>query len=90
MGSQNGQIQELPPPLHPTNIGDQPPPVEKTKRQCPGCQLDEVNKASNKVPYLNFCFIWIICLTASESLSLFFVSTSSYVVNTSFNLLAAT
>ncbi|XP_008673934.1 protein ZINC INDUCED FACILITATOR-LIKE 1 [Zea mays] len=65
MGSQNGQIQELPPPLHPTNIGDQPPPVEKTKRQCPGCQLDEVNKASNKVPYLNFCFIWIICLTAT-------------------------
>lgn len=88
MGSHNGQVQELPPPLPPVNTG------EETKRHyhmgCPGCQLDEANKASSSIPYRNFCFIWIICLTASASLSSFFVSAFSYVVNTSFNVLAAT
>jgi hypothetical protein len=93
MGSHNGQVQELPPPLiTPVNTCDEPLPVEETKRLgCPGCQLDEVNKASTSVPYRNFCFIWIICLTASASLSLFFfVYAIFYVVNTSVNLLAAT
>ncbi|XP_066308745.1 protein ZINC INDUCED FACILITATOR-LIKE 1-like [Miscanthus floridulus] len=69
MGSHNGQVQELPPPLPPVNTGDEPLPVEETKRHyhvgCPGCQLDEANKASSSIPYRNFCFIWIICLTAT-------------------------
>nr|CAB3472878.1 unnamed protein product [Digitaria exilis] len=31
---------------------------------CPGCRLEEANKASVGVPYLNFFYIWVVCLTA--------------------------
>ncbi|XP_062208699.1 protein ZINC INDUCED FACILITATOR-LIKE 1-like [Phragmites australis] len=32
---------------------------------CPGCRLDEINKTSTGIPYLNFFYIWVVCLTAS-------------------------
>uniref|UniRef100_A0A3B6N2S0 Major facilitator superfamily (MFS) profile domain-containing protein n=1 Tax=Triticum aestivum TaxID=4565 RepID=A0A3B6N2S0_WHEAT len=32
---------------------------------CPGCRLDEINKANTGVPYLNFFFIWVVCLCAA-------------------------
>ncbi|XP_048550829.1 probable peptide/nitrate transporter At3g43790 [Triticum urartu] len=32
---------------------------------CPGCRLDEANKANAGVPYLNFFFIWVVCLCAA-------------------------
>lgn len=32
--------------------------------KCPGCRLDEANKTNTGVPYLNFFYIWVVCLTA--------------------------
>ncbi|KAL6849980.1 hypothetical protein ACP4OV_020607 [Aristida adscensionis] len=32
--------------------------------RCPGCRLEEANKASRGIPYLNFFYIWVVCLTA--------------------------
>ncbi|WVZ71579.1 hypothetical protein U9M48_020151 [Paspalum notatum var. saurae] len=34
---------------------------------CPACRLDEANSTSDGVPYLNFFYIWIVCLTAAAS-----------------------
>jgi hypothetical protein len=31
---------------------------------CPGCRLDEANKTRTGVPYLNFFYIWVVCLAA--------------------------
>ncbi|CAD6238841.1 unnamed protein product [Miscanthus lutarioriparius] len=31
---------------------------------CPGCRLDEANKTNTGVPYLNFFYIWVVCLAA--------------------------
>nr|CAB3476927.1 unnamed protein product [Digitaria exilis] len=41
----------------------------KTKQRrrregCPGCRLEEENKANAGIPYLNFFYIWVVCLTA--------------------------
>jgi hypothetical protein len=33
---------------------------------CPGCRLDEANKADTGVPYRNFSYIWAVCLAAGE------------------------
>ena len=47
-------------------------PLLGSKRRhegCPGCRLDEANKTNAGVPYLNFFYIWIVCLTSSESRS---------------------
>ena len=33
---------------------------------CPGCRLDEANKADAGVPYRNFSYIWAVCLAAGE------------------------
>ncbi|OQU86703.1 hypothetical protein SORBI_3003G131600 [Sorghum bicolor] len=38
-------------------------PPERRHEGCPGCRLEEANKTSTGVPYLNFFFIWIVCLT---------------------------
>lgn len=32
---------------------------------CPGCRLDEANKTRTGVPYLNFFYIWVVCLAAA-------------------------
>ncbi|GJN37979.1 hypothetical protein PR202_gb26984 [Eleusine coracana subsp. coracana] len=37
----------------------------KHREGCPGCQLDEINKTKTGIPYLNFFYIWVVCLTAS-------------------------
>ncbi|KAL6626363.1 hypothetical protein ACP70R_030089 [Stipagrostis hirtigluma subsp. patula] len=31
---------------------------------CPGCRLEESNKSKTGIPYLNFFYIWVVCLTA--------------------------
>lgn len=31
---------------------------------CPGCRLDEANETNTGVPYLNFFYVWVVCLTA--------------------------
>jgi hypothetical protein len=49
--------------------GGEAVPLLGTKRRregCPGCRLEEANKTSTGVPYLNFFYIWIVCLTSSE------------------------
>ncbi|KAL6626365.1 hypothetical protein ACP70R_030091 [Stipagrostis hirtigluma subsp. patula] len=44
-------------------------PLPGAKRKyhegCPGCRLEETNKSKMDVPYLNFFYIWVACLTAS-------------------------
>ncbi|CAL4950418.1 unnamed protein product [Urochloa decumbens] len=37
----------------------------RCREGCPGCRLEEANKASAGVPYLNFFYIWVVCLTAA-------------------------
>ncbi|CAO2184905.1 unnamed protein product [Urochloa humidicola] len=32
---------------------------------CSGCRLEEANKTSTGVPYLNFFYIWVVCLAAA-------------------------
>ncbi|CAO2162182.1 unnamed protein product, partial [Urochloa humidicola] len=32
---------------------------------CPGCRLEEANKTSTGIPYLNFFYIWVVCLAAA-------------------------
>ncbi|CAO2198267.1 unnamed protein product [Urochloa humidicola] len=36
----------------------------RCREGCPGCRLEEANKASAGVPYLNFFYIWVVCLVA--------------------------
>jgi hypothetical protein len=43
-------------------------PPERRHEGCPGCRLEEANKTSTGVPYLNFLYIWIVCLTNSKPL----------------------
>ncbi|KAF8661917.1 hypothetical protein HU200_056883 [Digitaria exilis] len=39
---------------------------KKRRREgCPGCRLDEANKTATGIPYLNFFYIWIVCLTST-------------------------
>lgn len=38
------------------------------KEGCPGCRLDEVNKANTGIPYLNFFYVWVVCLCAGKAL----------------------
>ncbi|PAN31295.1 hypothetical protein PAHAL_5G410400 [Panicum hallii] len=48
--------------------GGEAVPLLGTKRRregCPGCRLEEANKTSTGVPYLNFFYIWIVCLTST-------------------------
>ncbi|XP_062196593.1 protein ZINC INDUCED FACILITATOR 1-like isoform X2 [Phragmites australis] len=43
-------------------------PLLEAKRKhegCPGCRLDQINKTKTGIPYLNFFYIWIVCLTSS-------------------------
>lgn len=77
MESHSSEVQELPPPTPPPlNTIHDPLTAEETKKNyhkgCPGCRLDEANKISTGIPYLNFFFIWIVCLTAGESMSQLF------------------
>ncbi|RLN23043.1 hypothetical protein C2845_PM07G06690 [Panicum miliaceum] len=47
--------------------GGEAAPLLGTKRRrvgCPGCRLDEANKTSTGIPYLNFFYIWVVCLTS--------------------------
>ncbi|CAO2207906.1 unnamed protein product [Urochloa humidicola] len=37
----------------------------RCREGCPGCRLEQANKASAGVPYLNFFYIWVVCLVAS-------------------------
>lgn len=39
----------------------------RSREGCPGCRLEEANKMSTGIPYRNFFYIWIVCLTSSES-----------------------
>ena len=36
------------------------------KEGCPGCRLDEINKSKTGIPYLNFFYVWVVCLCAGE------------------------
>ncbi|XP_066379177.1 protein ZINC INDUCED FACILITATOR-LIKE 1-like isoform X1 [Miscanthus floridulus] len=72
MESHSGEVQGLPPtapPPPPQNTGDEPLTTEETKKHyhngCPGCQLEEANQTRTGIPYLNFFYIWIICLTST-------------------------
>lgn len=40
-------------------------PVRRCKEGCPGCRLDEINKAKTGIPYLNFLYIWLVCLCST-------------------------
>ncbi|XP_037438845.1 probable peptide/nitrate transporter At3g43790 isoform X1 [Triticum dicoccoides] len=35
------------------------------KEGCPGCRLDQINKTNTGVPYLNFFYVWVVCLCAA-------------------------
>ncbi|XP_047057351.1 probable peptide/nitrate transporter At3g43790 [Lolium rigidum] len=35
------------------------------KEGCPGCRLDEINNAKTGIPYLNFFYIWVVCLCST-------------------------
>ncbi|XP_044394433.1 probable peptide/nitrate transporter At3g43790 isoform X4 [Triticum aestivum] len=35
------------------------------KEGCPGCSLDQTNKTNAGVPYLNFFYVWVVCLCAA-------------------------
>lgn len=35
------------------------------KEGCPGCRLDEINKSKTGIPYLNFFYVWVVCLCAA-------------------------
>ncbi|KAL6626362.1 hypothetical protein ACP70R_030088 [Stipagrostis hirtigluma subsp. patula] len=37
---------------------------QRHREGCPGCRLEETNKAKTGIPYLNFFYIWVVCLTA--------------------------
>lgn len=39
----------------------------RSREGCPGCRLEEANNMSTGIPYRNFFYIWIVCLTSSES-----------------------
>ncbi|CAO2192908.1 unnamed protein product [Urochloa humidicola] len=48
--------------------GGEEVPLLGTKRRregCPGCRLDEANMTSAGIPYRNFFYIWIVCLTST-------------------------
>ncbi|KAJ1283336.1 hypothetical protein BS78_03G120700 [Paspalum vaginatum] len=48
--------------------GSAVPLLGETRRRregCPGCRLDERNKTNIGIPYLNFFYIWIVCLTST-------------------------
>jgi hypothetical protein len=41
--------------------------TKRARREgCPGCRLEEANEANAGIPYRNFFYIWIVCLTSSE------------------------
>ncbi|TVU22700.1 hypothetical protein EJB05_32417 [Eragrostis curvula] len=42
----------------------------KHREGCPGCRLDEINKSKTGIPYLNFFYIWVVCLTAWKTAKL--------------------
>jgi hypothetical protein len=48
------------------------PLLEPRRKQyhggCPGCRLDDINKTKTGFPYLNFFYIWVVCLTACKHL----------------------
>jgi len=37
----------------------------RCREGCPGCRLEEASKARPGVPYLNFFYIWVVCLAAA-------------------------
>uniref|UniRef100_A0A0E0C0T5 Uncharacterized protein n=1 Tax=Oryza meridionalis TaxID=40149 RepID=A0A0E0C0T5_9ORYZ len=39
------------------------------RRRCPGCRTKERCEAHPGIPYLNFFYIWIVCLCAFPHLS---------------------
>ena len=39
----------------------------RCREGCPGCRLEEASKARPGVPYLNFFYIWVVCLAAGQS-----------------------
>uniref|UniRef100_A0A804LUQ9 Major facilitator superfamily (MFS) profile domain-containing protein n=1 Tax=Zea mays TaxID=4577 RepID=A0A804LUQ9_MAIZE len=59
MESRNGEADELPP----RDAGDEA--KKHYQEGCPGCRLDETNESNTGIPYLNFFYIWIVCLTSS-------------------------
>jgi hypothetical protein len=47
------------------------PPAAGERRRCregcPGCRVEEENKARVGIPYRNFFYIWVVCLVAGQS-----------------------
>jgi hypothetical protein len=40
------------------------------RRRCPGCLTEERCKADAGIPYLNFFYIWVVCLCSCKNSSL--------------------
>jgi hypothetical protein len=61
------------------NVGAAAPLLPRRKQHregCPGCRLDEINKTKTGIPYLNFFYIWVVCLTACKKSLLISLSLS--------------
>jgi hypothetical protein len=39
----------------------------RCREGCPGCRVEEASKSRAGVPYLNFFYIWVVCLAAGQS-----------------------
>lgn len=39
----------------------------RCREGCPGCRVEEANKARAGIPYRNFLYIWVVCLVAGQS-----------------------
>jgi len=39
----------------------------RCREGCPGCRQEEASKARAGVPYLDFFYIWVVCLAAGQS-----------------------
>lgn len=71
MESRNGEADEL----SPRDAGDEA--KKHCQEGCPGCRLDETNESNTGIPYLNFFYIWIVCLTSCGYLAPVFYLSSS-------------
>jgi hypothetical protein len=65
------------------NVGAAAPLLPRRKQHregCPGCRLDEINKTKTGIPYLNFFYIWVVCLTACKKSLLISLSLSYFLL----------
>uniref|UniRef100_A0A0D9UZP9 Uncharacterized protein n=1 Tax=Leersia perrieri TaxID=77586 RepID=A0A0D9UZP9_9ORYZ len=41
--------------------------TQRRREGCPGCKIEEKCKAEAGIPYLNFFYIWVVCLCAFDA-----------------------